>query len=170
MTEKRIEDRINELLTGDTQKNALDFVSYLRANEITSRGLGECEVFHYQNKPVCVVFVNGAEHVPGPWTVWHSGYDPKYSPAEIPDGEDGDKVGLIDCSADEQLKKVAWEHINTCGSCGCGRQPGRRTSVFGKDFDNVCTSTLAFTDPDAETLEYVKTLAELMKLGIQSIS
>ena len=32
MPEKRFEDTINELLTGDAQKNALDFVAYLRAN------------------------------------------------------------------------------------------------------------------------------------------
>ena len=168
MSKKMFEDTINELLTDEAKKNALDFVAYLRANEIAPQGSSGCEVFSFQNKPVCVVFVNGAEEIPGPWTIWHSGYDPKYSPNEIPDGEDADKIGLTDISVDEQLKRIAWDHVNICGRCGCGRQPGRHTTIFGKEFDNVCTSTLAFTNPDVETLQYVKKLTEVMKKGIKN--
>lgn len=166
MTEKRFEDNINELLSGNTQKNALDFITYLRANEIEPQGSSSCEVFYYKDMPVCVIFVNGSEQMPGPYTVWHSGHDGKYAPEAIPAGEDADTVGLTDTSADEQVKEAAWAHINICSSCGCGRQPGRRTAVFGREFDNVCTSTLAFTDPDPEALENLKQLALLMRDGI----
>ena len=34
MPEKRIENSIGEVLTGDAQKNALEFVAYLRASEM----------------------------------------------------------------------------------------------------------------------------------------
>lgn len=165
MSEQRIEDAIKEKLSGDAQKNASDFVAYMRENEMTPEWNGGIWICGYQNKPVCVVYVSGDEQMPGPWTIWHSGYDSKYTPDDIPAGEDADKIGLNDLTADEPLKEIAWAHINICGSCGCGRQPGRRTSVFGKEFDNVCTSTLAFTNPDAETLTYVKKLAALMKRG-----
>ena len=33
MSVKRIEDVINEVLKGESQKNALDFIAYLNANE-----------------------------------------------------------------------------------------------------------------------------------------
>ena len=35
--QKLIENVINEKLTGDAQKNALDFAAFLRANEFWSR-------------------------------------------------------------------------------------------------------------------------------------
>ena len=166
MSAQVIENAITEMLKGEEQKIALDYVSFMSANEMPPEWSNGVWICCYKNKPVCVMFINGDESIPGPWTIWHSGYDPKYDPEEIPEGEDGDKVGLIDLSVDERLKETAWTHINICGNCGCGRQPGRHTTVFGKEFDNVCTSTLAFTNPDAVTIEYVKQLAELMKLGI----
>ena len=38
MSEIRIEDVINETLTGDSQKDALDFVAHLRAIEQAGKG------------------------------------------------------------------------------------------------------------------------------------
>ena len=35
MSEKLIENVINEILSGDSQKTALDFAAFLRANEIS---------------------------------------------------------------------------------------------------------------------------------------
>jgi hypothetical protein len=164
MSTKRNEEMIQEKLTGETQKNALDFIAFLKANDIQQEE--PHGVWCYKNKPVCVVYVTGDEQMPGPWTIWHSGYNPDYPTTEIPDSEDGDKIGLCDLTVDESLKEVAWAHINICGKCGCKRKPGRRTNVFGKEFENVCTSTLAFCNPNAEILENVKKLTELMKLGI----
>ncbi|MCL2641473.1 MAG: hypothetical protein FWD53_11545 [Phycisphaerales bacterium] len=35
MSKKRIEDVINGILMGDAQKNARDFVAFLRSNDVT---------------------------------------------------------------------------------------------------------------------------------------
>jgi len=179
MSEKSFEDTVSKFLTGDVQKNALDFAAYLRENEITleeNEGVWVCDgawdVIWVGTSNVS--WVGADEPMPGSWTIFHSGYDhTKYDPDNIPTGKDGDKIGLCDLSADERLKEVAWEHVKPCfhftsngKECGCGKQPGRRTTVFGKEFDNVCSATLQFINPDAETLEYVKKLMKLMKLGM----
>ena len=167
MVGQKIEDAIEELLTGDSKKNAMDFVAYMSANDM--------QLEWYEGIWFCnssVVLINGAAQCPGPWTIFHSGYGHEYPPDEIPAGKDDDKIGLSDLTVDEHLKEVAWAHVKSCFNftsnekeCGCGRQPGRHTTVFGKEFDNVCTATLAFCNPDAETLVYIKKLVELMKLG-----
>ena len=44
MPEQEIEDFIGEILTGDAQKNALEFAAYLRASEMLfERGTGYWE-------------------------------------------------------------------------------------------------------------------------------
>jgi len=74
---------------------------------------------------------------------------------------------------DEELKEFAWMNVHYCTyftsngkECGCKDKPGRRVSIFGKEFDNVCHSPLWFLNPDAEALENMKKLVELWKHNI----
>lgn len=156
----KIDDVINKALTGDAQMNALDFADYLRANEMTIDGDAPCWGINYKAKDVCVLFVTGEADTPGPWTVWL---------------DDNDYNELEDFPIDEQTKETAWAHANICGhfssggtDCGCGKQPGRTKTIFGKDFDNICTSTFMFTNPNAKTLECVKKLVKLRKSVISN--
>ena len=149
MSEKRIEDVINEVLKGEAQKNALDFAAFLNENEIiVGENLGEAA---YKGEAVCYMHFDGSDQVPGPWTIW----------------SDGSTVyEYEDVLQDEGIRETAWAHANVCGDCGAGCSPGKRKTIFGKEFDNICSATFMFTNPDAKTLECVK---QLLKIRINAI-
>jgi len=154
---KAVEEKINEVLSGDALKNALDFVAFLRANGITPEGHGDFGgAVMYANVSVGYLVVNGAAEFPGPWTMW-------FNSCEF--GDNG--------PVDDALKETAWAHASVCGHfssggkhCGCGDQPGFRRTIFGKVFENRCHSPLMFWNPDAKTLEHVKTLLLMLAQNI----
>jgi hypothetical protein len=135
-----IEDTINKFLNSDTQKNALDFVAFLRANDMIVSG---SEV-SYKDKIVCYLYIDGINKAPGPWTIWTEG---DYS------------AELENVTLDWYIKEIAWENVNICVNCGGECAPGTKKVIFGKEFDNVCHACMAFNDPNAETLECVKKLS-----------
>ena len=144
MSDQKIEVIINEVLQDDTRKNALNFVSFLTANEmIVGENLSEVS---YKDEVICYIHIDGSDQVPGPWTIW---------------SDDNAIYEQEDVSLDKNTKEIAWKHANACGSCGGGCSPGSRKMIFGKEFNNICGSTFMFTDPDAETLKCVKKLLEM---------
>ena len=154
-TKLKIEERINNVLSGDTLNNALDFAAFLRANELSPElhDSGDGWSILYRNDSIGFILVNGVAEIPGPWTVWFNSCD---------FGDNG--------SVDDDLKETAWAHASICGHfssggkvCGCGDQPGFRRTIFGKVFENRCHSPLMFTNPDAKTLEHVKRLMLMLK-------
>ena len=151
MSNKGIEDIIKNSLHGDTQQNALDFIEYLKENNMIAGG--EHGAVSYNDQPVCYMHIDSSEDMPGPWTIWTEG---DYS------GEN-----VID-SVDEHDKEIAWEHVNYCGNCGGNCSPGIHKVIFGKEFDNVCNADMAFYMPNAETLECVKKLLLMRKNYIDS--
>ena len=150
-----IEDKINSVLKGDALKNALDFTAFLRANNITPESYegGDGWSVMRAGESIGFILVNGADEMPGPWTVW-------FNSCEFGDGD-----GVSD-----DVKETAWEHASICGhfssggkDCGCGDQPGFQRTIFGRVFENRCHSPLMFTDPDAKTLANVKKLMLMIK-------
>ena len=149
MIEKRIEDMMKEVLSGEILRNALEFADYLRANEMITNG-GEIS---YRGKMVCYMHLDSAGEYPSPWTIWTEG---DYS---------SERQGF---SMDEPMKEIAWAHVNICGDCGAGCNPGKRKVIFGKEFDNVCSADMAFHIPDTETLQCIKKLLAMRKDAILS--
>jgi len=147
----KIEDTMNSVLSGDTLTNALSFAAFLSENDMAAGG--EHGAVSYKSEVVCYMHIDGAEQMPGPWTIWPEG---DYS-------SERENVLL-----GEGLKEIAWKNVNFCGDCGAGCSPGNRKAIFGKEFDNVCGAVMAFTDPCAETLECVKKLLEMRKLAISN--
>ena len=135
---------ISNAQKNDVQKDVLNFVEYLKANELSVNG---AEV-SYKGNAVCYMHVDSGENYPSPWTIWTEG---DYS----------------DEHEDARMKEIAWANINKCGNCGAGCNPGKRKTIFGKEFDNVCSSDMAFYKPDAETLECVKKLLEIRKNALR---
>jgi len=145
MSVKSFEETIVEVLDGDTQKNALDFAAFLKANGMTTgenHGTVMCE-----DKVIAYMHMDGKPEMPGPWTIW-----PDVN-GTVPDGFE----------FDEAMKSVALNHVNFCGKCGSTCAPGSRKTIYGKEFDNVCGALLAFTDPTHDALVCVKRLLELIK-------
>jgi len=159
MPEQKIENFITEFLATDAQKNALEFVAYLRASEMQfERGTGYWEsklywIIKYKDEIVCFILI-GSEEKPGPdpWTIW---------------SDDSGSNCFADFPLDEQMKEVAWKNVDICGNCGgCDKPGGSRKTIFGKEINNVCRTTMRFIDPDAETLECMKKMVEIRKNDI----
>ena len=155
MSEQTIENGIREALAGEEQKNALAFAAYLRAGRMLfERGQGYWEDKLYwlvkcQNEYECFILINGYEA--GQWVVWT---------------DDSDSNCFEDFPLDEHMKEIAWRNIDFCASCGGDCSPGRRKTIFGKAFDNVCRTAMKFTNPDVEALECMKKLVEIRTLDI----
>jgi hypothetical protein len=160
MPEQPIENYIAEVLTGDAQKSALEFASYLRASEMQfekGRGYWEDKLYwmiKYKDEYVCFILINGSEdkNEPEGLTIW---------------SDDSGSNWFEDFPLDEHMKEVAWKNVDICGNCGgCGNPGGKRKTIFGKEFNNVCRTTLRFTNPDVEALEFLKKMVEIRKNDI----
>ena len=153
MAEKKIESIVNEVLTNDTLKNALDFIEFLGENEITQKGQYE---MHYKNECVCYIDTRIEHHS---WIVWTEGdYSSEHKSFPI----------------DVCTKEIAWANVMKCGNCdNVDCKPGKTKTIFGKEFTNICNAdnvnmTFMFTNPDAETLECIKKLVLIRKNIIAS--
>jgi len=146
MSEKRIEDVFNEVLTGDVLKNALDFIEFLKTNMIIQKGQHE---MHYNGECVCYIDTRNESHA---WLVWTAG-DYSKEHADFP--------------IDQQTKEIAWAKANKCGNCeGVDCSPGKTKVIFGKTFTNICSGAhvdMCFYNPDAEALEGLKKLVRMRK-------
>ena len=141
----KLENKFKESLNGNMLENAMDFMSFLKENNMTFAD----GAVNYQNKVMCYMHIDDSKEEPGPWTIWTEG---DYS----------------NDSTNMQLKEIAWSHINFCGSCGGDCSPGKPKNVFGKEFNNVCNAVMAFYLPNAETLECVKELLLIRKNSIDN--
>ena len=155
-----LEDIIREKLKGETQQNALDFVSHLRAGKETGdfsiNTLNEEDesfwIIKQNGENVCCILLNGSN--PDSFTVWIC----------------GDHIGArAGVTADEYTKEAAWANVfSSCGNCGAGCSPeSRRKTIFGKEFGDICTAELSvamqFVNPGEETLDCMKKIIDIRK-------
>lgn len=151
--QKKIEDEINKTLTGEKQRKVLDFVDFLKMNDFSLIWDGD-------------------------W--WGVQYKGSY-PALL--GVDNNGVNILfnycdfACNniIDNDLKIIAWEHIHRCvhfesggKQCGCGEQPGKSITLFGKTINNTCQCPLQFWSSDAKTLENIKKLMLMQKNSVDT--
>jgi len=145
---KKIEDVINDVLKGDTQKNALDLITHLRTCDFSIVMHDEKDESGWNVENLGFIVITGSDDFPGPWTMWLG----------------ADNIGeYSEFSIDEHIKEFAWSHVSPCGSCGGKCSPGTKTKVFGKDFENTCQSNLMFVNPDAEAVAYMKKIFDIKK-------
>ena len=157
MLEQRIETHINDILTGDAQKNALDFVKCLRVSDMTfERGKGYWEDKHYwmikyKGEFVCFILIGGDNEKDESWTIW---------------SDDSGSNWFENYPLDEHTKEIIYMNVDLCENCG-GCIGGTSKTIFGKTFDIVCRTAFKFDNPDHEVVECTKKLVELRKKDIQ---
>lgn len=125
MPEQRIENLIDEVLTGETQKNALAFAAFLRANGMLFvRGKGYWEdkfywMIKYKDEYVCFILINGSgsEEKFAPWTIW---------------SDDSDSNWFADFPLDKHTKEIAWKNVDVCGNCGGCSNPGGSRKLYSE--------------------------------------
>ena len=156
-----LEDVINEKLTGDTRKNALDFVAHLRAGD-ESGNFSICydtqwgeNIWLAKKKGKIVCYIN----------VFPS-HSPDFWMQVLIHGNLGEHAAM---PVDEHIKEFAWANMTSCGDCGakCGAEKRRRI-VFGKEFDRVCSDTLWLNNPDAATFDCIKIITDIRKNDIRN--
>ena len=155
-------EELKAKLTGDNLKHALDFASYWGTDDVTAESGNFCGSVKYKGEDVCYIKVGGFEDSNlDHWVIWSI--------------HDADIAETSDSPVDERIKEGFWANVNHCGhylsggkECGCGKQPGSRKAIFGKDFDNVCNSDIVFTNPDVEVLACAKAMVDLRKKSIDT--
>ena len=143
-----LKQTMNEFLSDEVLKNALNFADFLEENDMTING---AEISH-NGKVICYMHLGGNDDYPSPWTIWTEG---DYS-------KDAESNPVT-----EQTKKIAWSNINHCDNCGAGCNPGFQKIIFDQTFEQVCNASMAFYKPDAENLEAVKKLLLIRKYEIE---
>ena len=136
-----IEDVINEKLSGNLRANALDFVGFLRQNEMGLDPNGDdgagWAVGGVVGDSLGFMVINDTD----PWTIWFNSCD-------------------FDDSISDELEEAVWAHANNCGRChdgweNCGS--GSRI-ILGKKFEKLCHSPLVFNNPEGKEYEDMKRL------------
>ena len=156
MSNKKIEDVISNVLTGDAQKNALNLVSHIRtiggSEYFAIKMHDEKDESGWVADDLGFIFVNGSADFPGPWTLWLSA---------------GDLGQHAQNPVDDAIKEIVWQHVSPCGSCGGKCAPGVGAKVLGKDFTNTCQGNLMFVDPNADVVELIKKIVEIRLCDIR---
>ena len=174
----KIEDFIHEYL-GDMQKNALDFVAYLRANKMSiSKYSKELWMVKYKSIRMCFIKLymeNEYDTLPdGNYPAW------SINPNLIINNSHkylNDNENLI---ISEGLQNIIWDNLIRCRfgeqgegkGCSPGKACGNGTKVFtviGKKITGVCSGcewTTGINDPDETTINGIKRLLELKKKAI----
>lgn len=148
----QIEDYINKFLTDEAKTIALDFVSFLRENDIEFyKDNGTCwesKIYYhlkFNGEFVGFIAVKDPDEPENLWTVW----------------SDNCKA-FENGNIDDKIKETAYKHIDFCGKCGsCGG--GRKKIIFGKEFNKVCGCTFRTDNPSKEDLPFLKKIIELHK-------
>jgi len=140
--QKRIEDVINETLTGDTQKNALDFAAFLQANDFSSKWNNEYGGWNIAYKDKSIVFVTII------------GETNELVVALF--GCDYDDYGTVD----DGLREFIWAHVVICPD-GCGapticEMSQKSVVILGKAYENICVSPVKCFNFDAHNLEMIQ--------------
>jgi len=158
MDDKTAETHISETLTGNLRENALQFVMFLRKNDIElirSGGYWEDTLYWsamFRGEFVCF-FLVGAE-------------EPEQDPNTFVIWSDNNSAGWYEnAEIDEYIKETFWQNVDFCGNCGfCGGGTGK--SIFSRDFDNVCITTFKFDNPDENAVKCAIKMVELRKNDI----
>lgn len=145
-------DYIKENLSGADCRIALDFTAFLRAQHLQfvkdESACWKDKIYYWikhNNTCVCFIALADPDEPENRWTVW---------------SDDIDSGLLSETAMPDDMRQIAWEHVDHCGNCGsCGG--GRHKEICGKVFDDVCGCTFRFDNPNANELQFMKKLIEI---------
>ena len=150
MSEQRTDSIFKDVLSGEILESALDFERFLHENELNLAG----NAITYDGIPIAYMHVDGGKDYPSPWTIWSDGdYSHEHE----------------DVAVDDHIKEIAWANANICADCGSGCAPGKTKTIFGKELNNICSASMAFHVPNADTLRCIKKLLEMRKIVIAEL-
>ena len=150
---------VRETFPIELKRNTLDFLLFLNSNKIVfERILGYWKnqfywAVKYNNEYVCYILLNGVgdESQFSPLTIWT---------------EDSGSAWYENYPLSDALKCCAWKNVDYCVHCG-SCEGGTQKNIFGRKFDNVCRTTMRFTNPNQQTFNLIKELICARKCNIE---
>jgi len=143
------ENQVKEKLSGSALTSTLDLISHLAANDIYPDP-DDNNWFKYSGEMIYFFWLSKN------LTIYTSNFD-------LNCGENGAQV-------DESLANFAYSSINRCAKHkGCLENPGLSRLILGKEYENLCRSTLCFKIPPLKNLPYIKKIAEMRKYDIDNM-
>jgi len=140
LSKPKVEDVITALLKNETQKDALEFVDYVKSFKMTPQwASANSWAVNYKSKRVCYIKVSETSTGDGRWIV-------------RPSVEYSDSLAFY-CQT-EGLTDRMLKNVHYC--CACGKcAPGKPVEFFGVALQNVCCSPIDFEfhNPDAAALD-----------------
>ena len=143
------ENEMKEKLSGSVLTSALDLAAYLESIGIYPDP-NDSNWFKYSSEMIYYFW-------PGKTlAIYSSNFDLNY------DKDDTQK--------DELLEKYVHSSIGKClKHKGCLENPGLSRKIFGKEYSNLCRSTLRLKIPPLKNLPYLKKIAEMRKRDIDNM-
>ena len=159
MANSSIQEYVRKELSLNEQEIALDFISYLEDNHLTFyKDNCDCwkdKIYFWVKlgeKCVCFIAIKDPDEPENHWTVW---------------SDDMGSEWLEKYPVDNEIKELAYKHVDHCGHCGsCGG--GRRKVIFGKEFSDVCGCTFRIDNPSVADLPFLKKMVEIRIQEIQN--
>lgn len=153
---KQIETYIEENLSGEAKRTALELVEFLRDNELTFyKDMCDCwkdKIYYWVklgDECVCFIAIKDPDEPDNLWTVW----------------SDNSKA-YEDVAVSDEIKNFGWKYVDYCGNCGsCGG--GKEKVIFGKRFPRVCGCTFRIDNAMRENLPFLKTIVDLRVRELQ---
>ena len=147
-----IKDVLKSNLEGETLTDALSFTDYLIEKGLTPMKEWSMGFRFVKNeKSPCLLVLTGNKD-------WFLCDFPVVNEAEW---------GLIG----DDLKEFILANVKTCSvyqgnACGCGSEPGVSKHIFGKNYDNVCTSEIQFNNPCSNVLDKLREVIDWWVINI----
>ena len=146
----KIEDVIVDFLSGDSLKNALDFIAYLKENKMSPQwSATNSWKVSFKAHNVCFIRLSGAVH---------------YHSLEAGSWHIRAFIGEFEDYLPDDYKEIVWSNIRYCNKCSSCN--GKRMVIFGKEIDNVCDS-IVVKNPSAKAIECIKKIIPMRKNAIQ---
>ena len=161
----QVEDIVNVYLDGDTRKNALDFIKFIKVNGFTFNWGGINTWYaDYKKKCICMFKL-------------HSGNKRPLTPQDLPNWVIHVLIDLEkhhDSIVEEDLHHIIWDGTDYCvhknydgkSNVGCrttkGCSGGKTIILFNKEFSGMCIHfNPRFSNPDRATIDGIKRLLGL---------
>ena len=145
-----IKEILTRRLEGEALANVLGFVDYLLGKGLTLKKEWDSGFRFVKNdkSPCLIVLTKNPQNIED-WFI-----------CDIPVASEPEWDSLND-----DLKEFIISNIKTCnvheGSpCGCGSEPGVSKNIFGKVYNNVCTSEIQLIFPKPDVLDKFKEIIE----------
>lgn len=156
---EKIKSIVNDISDFELKYNTLDFIDFLNENSVSfERIYGYWKnqyywIVKYKNDCVCYILINGTgdEKQFAPLTIW---------------ADDSNSDWYEEAALSDELKLMAWNNVDYCVNCG-SCSGGKPKIIFGKEFKNICRTTMRFTNPDRLEFDLIRKLIILRKSSIE---